>query len=101
MYVTEYSSEYKLRIDTGQVIPMECCPKGLANLSGNPFPGLKGRFCQPRSETAQPLQAWGAAANKNPALSGRFKPMNRPDRPDSEGDRGSQASDGCAVSDLG
>ena len=33
---------------------------GVANLSGDPFSGLKSRFHQPRSETAQPSEAWEA-----------------------------------------
>ena len=35
------------------------CYTGLANCSGSlcrQFSGLKGRFCQPRSETAQPSE---------------------------------------------
>ena len=45
---------------------------GVANLSGNPLSGLKGRFHQPRSETAQPSEAWEAIRVTVTDLKGRL-----------------------------
>ena len=83
-------------------------PKGNAvNDSGaaiSGISGLKGRFCQPRPESAQPTEAWVRPNGGNLRPEGpvherlrRIGPSGRNLRFDAI----TQASVGCADSDLG